>query len=61
MQMHILHLRGSDWIRTPAEMKVVLEVEWSRLTLEEINYKIVKLPDIMVRCIAKKGGNHFQA
>jgi len=61
MKMRILRCRGSDRIRTPAEMKVVLEEEWSRLTLEEINHEIVKLPDIMARCIAKKGGNHFQA
>jgi len=61
MKMRILRRRGSERIQTPAEMKIVLEEEWLKITIEEINHEIVKLPDIMVRCIAKKGGNNFQA
>jgi len=60
MKMDILRHPGSERIRTQIKMKVVLEEEWSKITIEEINHEIVKLPDIMVRCIAKKGGNNFQ-
>jgi len=61
MKMRILRHRGSERIQTTAEMKIVLEEEWLKITIEEINHEIVKVPDIMVRCIAKKGGNNFQA
>lgn len=61
MKMRILRRLGSERIRTPLEMKIVLEEECSKITIEEINHEIVKLPDIIVRCIAKKGGNNFQA
>jgi len=32
-----------------------------KITIEEINHEIVKLPDIMLRCITISGGNKFQA
>ena len=43
------------------EMKKVLRKEWDKITVEEINIEIAKLPDIIERCIKQGGGNEFQA
>ena len=42
------------------KMKRVLK-EWERITIEEINAEIAKLPEIMQRCIKQNGGNKFHA
>jgi len=44
----------------PGAMELILE-EWEKITIEEINHEIVKLPDIMLQCITINGGNKFQA
>jgi len=41
-------------------MELILK-EWEKITIEEINHEIVKLPDIMLQCITINGGNKFQA
>jgi stage III sporulation protein SpoIIIAA len=33
-------------------MKEVLQEEWDRITIEEINKEISRLPTVMARCIA---------
>jgi hypothetical protein len=51
--------RGSERITTLARMKQVLHEEWDRITIEEINREISRLPTVMQRCIAVQGGNNF--
>jgi transposase len=51
----------SERVTTVAEMKVVLHEEWERITVEEINREIEKLPTIMSRCLAVNGTNNFHA
>lgn len=53
--------RGSERITTVGEMKRVLQEEWDKITVEEINTEIAKLPTIMQRCIAVNGGNNYHA
>ncbi|KAA8913099.1 hypothetical protein FN846DRAFT_886784 [Sphaerosporella brunnea] len=43
----------------PGRMKEVLQEEWDRITIEEINREISRLPKVMARCIADNGGNNF--
>jgi len=61
MKWRILRRRGAERITTPREMETVLQEEWDKITIEEINHEIVKLPDIMIWCIAANGGNKFQS
>jgi hypothetical protein len=42
-------------------MKKVLQEEWDKITIDEINTEIAKLPTIMRRCIAVNGGNNYHA
>jgi len=61
MKWRILRRRGVERITTPLEMGMVLQEEWDKITIEEINHEIVKLPDVMIRCMAANGGNKFQS
>ena len=61
MKWRILRRRGAERICLPAAMELILKEEWERITIEEINHEIVKLPDIMLWCITINGGNKFQA
>ena len=61
MERRIQARRGSERITTVQEMKQVLREEWDKITVEEINVEIAKLPNIMERCIKQGGGNKFQA
>jgi len=40
-------------------MELILKEEWEKITIEEINHEIVKLPDIMLQCITINEGNNF--
>jgi len=51
--------RGSERVTTAARMRVVLQEEWNRITIEEINALFQRLPTVMQRCIAVDGGNNF--
>lgn len=42
-------------------MKVVLEEEWCRIAIAEINPEISKLPGILEHCLAVKGANNYHA
>ncbi|RPA96434.1 hypothetical protein L873DRAFT_1694296, partial [Choiromyces venosus 120613-1] len=61
MKGSILQLRGSEKICTTTPMAMVLQEEWDKITIDEINREIGKLPRIMQQCIEQSGGNKFQA
>ena len=61
LKRRIQRRRGSERITTRAEMVAMLQEEWDRLTIEEINNEIRKLPTIMQRCLNVNGGNKFHA
>jgi transposase len=61
MKRRIQTRRGAERITTVNEMKKVLQEEWDKITIEEINTEIAKLPTIMKRCIAVNGGNKYHA
>lgn len=61
MKKRILWRRGAERITTVTDMRRVLIEEWEKITIQEINTEIEKLPTIMARCITKNGGNHFHA
>ncbi|RPA95906.1 hypothetical protein L873DRAFT_1696342, partial [Choiromyces venosus 120613-1] len=52
---------GSEKICTTTPMAMVLQEEWDKITIDEINREIGKLPRIMQQCIEQNGGNKFQA
>ena len=51
--------RASVRVTTVTEMKAVLVEEWEKITVEEINREIDKLPTIVMRCLSVNGGNNF--
>ena len=61
LKRRILRRRGSERITTVGAMKVVLQEEWDRIAVEEINLEILKLPVIMQRCLAVNGANNYHA
>ncbi|RPB01260.1 hypothetical protein L873DRAFT_1677056, partial [Choiromyces venosus 120613-1] len=61
MKSYILYCRGEEKITTPIQMKDVLAEEWAKITIEEINNELSKLPLIMGRCILQDSGNKFEA
>jgi len=61
MKSRIQTRRGRERVTNLGQMKVMLKAEWERITVEEINKEIAKLPIIMLKCIEKHGGNKFHA
>jgi len=61
MKSRILRWRGEEEITTPTKMKAVLQKEWGKITVDEINNEISKLPLIMGQCMLQDGGNKFDA
>jgi transposase len=61
MKKRIQTRRGSERITTVKDMKRVLQEEWDKITIEEINTEIAKLPTIMQRCINVNGRNKYHA
>jgi transposase len=61
MKSHIQTRRGTERFTTVTEMKQVLKEEWDKITIEEINNEIAKLPTIMRRCIEVNGGKKYHA
>ena len=61
MKKRILRRRGLERITSVGLMKEVLVQEWDKITIEEINAEIAKLPGIMQRCLAANGGNKYHA
>jgi uncharacterized protein (DUF2267 family) len=61
MKIRIQTRWGAERITTQTQMKSVLQQEWDRITIEEIDKAIAKLPIIIARCISVKGGNNSHA
>lgn len=61
MKSRIQKRRGAERITTQMAMESVLNKEWVRITIQEIDKEIAKLPIIMSRCIAVKGSNNLHA
>ena len=61
MKSRIQTRRGRERVTNLGQMKVMLKAEWERITVEEINKEIAKLPIIMMKCSEKHGGNKFHA
>jgi len=49
MKWRILRRRGAGRICLPGAMELILKEEWEKITIEESNHEIVKLPDIMLQ------------
>ena len=60
MKSRIQIRRNSERVTTAAPMRVVLlQEEWDRVAVEEINALFQRRPTGMQRCIAVDGGNNF--
>ena len=61
MKRRIQRRRASERVTTVTEMKAVLVEEWEKITVEEINREIDKLPTTVMRCLSVNGGNDYHA
>lgn len=61
LKRRIQRRRASERVTTVTEMKRVLIEEWEKITVEEINAEIAKLPTIISRCLEVNGGNNYHA
>jgi len=61
IKRRIQRSRTSERVPTVAEMQVVLHEDWEKITVEDINRGIERLPTIMSRCPAVNGSNNFHA
>jgi len=61
LKRRIQRRRASERVTTVTDMKLVLQEEWEKITVEEINCEIDKLATIVTRCLAVNGGNNFHA
>ena len=59
MKQRILRRRGVEKITTVSEMREVLKEEWEKISIEEINELITRLPKIMAQCIKVNGSNNY--
>ena len=60
LKRRIQRRRASERVTTVSEMKAALVEEWEKITVDEINREIDKLPIIM-RCLSVNGGNNYHA
>jgi len=61
MKARILRQRGEEQVMNSGQMRIILKEEWDRITVEDINHEIAKLPSIVSKCILQDGSNKFQA
>lgn len=61
MKRRIQRRRGAERVTTEKRMKEVLVEEWNKITIEEINKEIARLPRVMDKCINVDGGNNFNS
>ena len=59
MKSQIQTLRGYERVTSITEMKEILQCEWERIMVQEVNKKISKHPRVMAKCIEQQGGNKF--
>ncbi|RPA91796.1 hypothetical protein L873DRAFT_1712640 [Choiromyces venosus 120613-1] len=51
MKSRIQTRRGVERVTSEGAMKLVLQQEWEKITIEEVNWEISKLPNILAQCI----------
>ncbi|RPB02492.1 hypothetical protein L873DRAFT_1841656 [Choiromyces venosus 120613-1] len=61
MKSHIQTYRGHEHITSLPQMKLVLQGQWDKITIEDINKEVAKLPSIIAKCIIVQGGNNYYA
>jgi len=61
MKSRIQTRRGHERITSLPQMRLVLQEEWDRVTIEDINKVVARLPSIIAKCILVNGGNNYHA
>jgi hypothetical protein len=61
LKCRIQWCRASEGVTAVAEMQVVLQEEWEKITVEETNKEIAQLPKILQRCLSVNGSNNYHA
>jgi len=61
LKRRIQRQRASERVTAVTDMKLVLHEEWEKITVEQINCEINKLPTIVTRCLAVNAGNNFHS
>ena len=61
MKSRIQTRRGHERVTSLPQMKLILQEEWDRITIEDINKEVAKLPSIITKCINVYGGNNYHA
>ena len=61
MKKRILRRRGVERITTVSAMREVLKEEWQKISIDEINKEIDRLPTVMARCIEAGGSNNYNS
>ena len=61
LKRRILRNLASERITTVTGMKAALFEEWEKITIEDINREIERLPTVVSRCLSVSGGNNFHA
>ena len=61
LKRRILRRCASERITTVTGMKATLFEEWEKITIEEIDREMKRLPTIVSRCLSVFGGNNFRA
>jgi len=59
MKSRIQTHQGYERVTSITEMKETLQREWERITVQEVNKEISKLPRVKAKCIEQQGGNKF--
>ncbi|RPA89497.1 hypothetical protein L873DRAFT_1616822, partial [Choiromyces venosus 120613-1] len=49
----------SSTFTTLTHMMDILHEKWDKITIEEVNKEILKLPKVMQCCINVQGGNNY--
>jgi len=61
IKKRVLRRRGADKPTTRNAMVDALKEEWDKVTIEEINEAIERLPKRVKQCLKAKGDNNYQA
>ena len=61
MKKRILCRRGVERITTVSAMREVLKEQWQKISIEEINKEIDRLPTVMTRSIEAGSSNNYNS
>jgi len=61
MQSRIQTRHGHERITSLPQMRLVLQAEWDRATIEDINKEVARLSSIIAKWILVNGGNNYHA